>query len=340
MLPPMFKPLILAGLLASCCAAATAAEQTIVLRDGRKLTGIYDEAAGTLTTSGAVKAVIRVAKADVVKVEAVAAAPATPTAPAEDETRKQDPLAAIDLLIARKQQDKLEAENNSVDAKKKADLERASATKAESPERKAQYSERAQRFGEAASRSTAEAGRLATEITELKRKRGELEKELAKDAALAATRKVVDELTGKAATDPESPLGRYRKLDGEAHDLQAQIKAAQDQLTQHQAELTRLKPQLDLAMAMGLDLKEFPFVERPGESDSDRTRRVAEHKTYNEAMNTLRQAKTELDGGKSPNVQAPLNTLRAEPMRRLHQEKTGRALVFWDEAIKAADTRK
>jgi hypothetical protein len=341
MLPPMFKHLILTGLLASSFQAATAtgAEQTIVLRDGRKLTGIYDEAAGTLTTSGPVKAVIRVAKADVVKVEAAAAAPATSVQP-EDESRKQDPLAAIDLLIARKQQDKLEAENNAADAKKKAELERASATKTESAERRTMYADRAQRFGETAARQAAEASRLGTEIADLKRKRVDLEKELAKDAALAATRKVVDELTGKAATDPDSPLGRYRRIDGESRDLQAQIKTAQDQLTQNQAELAKLKPQLDLAMAMGLDLKEFPLVERPNESDSDRTRRVSEHKAYNEAMSALRQAKTEVDSGKTPNVQAPLTALRAEPMRRLHQEKTGRALVFWDEALKAADTRK
>ncbi len=335
----MFKHLILTGVLAALGVAATAAEQTIVLKDGRKFTGIYDEAAGTITTSGAVKAVIRVAKADVIKVEAIAK-PAAPVAAIDEGGHKQDPLAAIDQQIARKQQDKLEAENSATDAKKKSELERASATKTESPERQKMYGDRAQRFSDTATRQGQEATRLATEISELKSKRLELEKELLKDAALAATRKAADELTGKSTGDTDSPLSRYRKLDAEAHDLEAQIKATQDQLNQRQTELTKLKPQLDLAMVTSLDLKEYPFVERPNESDADRTRRLGEHKSYNEAMALLRQAKSEIDAGKTPAVQGPLTALHVDAMRRLYQEKTGRALVFWDEALKSLDTRK
>lgn len=317
----------------------TAAEQTVVLKDGRKITGTYDEAAGTVTTSGAVKAVIRVAKADVARVETVAA-PATPATPIENGGHKQDPLAAIDQQIARKQQEKLEAENSAVDTRKRADLERASATKAENPERQKMYGERAQRFSDQATRSSQDATRLGTEIAELKRKRLEVEKDVVKDALLAATLKAADELTGKTTGDTDSPLYRFRKLDGEAKELQAQIKTAQDQLTQHQTELTKLQPQLDLAMVAGLDLKEFTFVERPNESDADKARRLSDHKTYNDAMLLLRQAKSELDSGKTPAVQGPLTTLRSDAMRRLHQEKTGRPLVFWDEALKALDAKK
>lgn len=339
MLPIMLRHLVLAAAFALLGTAATAAEQTVTLKDGRKLTGVYDEGAGTVTTSGAVKAVIKVAKADVVKVETVAT-PAAPVTPSDDDSRKQYPLALIDQQIARKQQDKVEAENNASDAKKKAELERASAAKAENPERQRSYSERAQRSGEAASRYSQEAQRLSVEIAELKRKRVEVEKEQVKDAALAATLKAADELTGRSASEADSPLARYRRLEAESRDLQAQLKSTQDQLNQHQAEMTKLKPQLDLAMVAGLDLKEYPFVERPNESDSDKARRLGEHKTYNDAMTALRQAKAELDGGKMPNVQGPLSTLRSDPMRRLHQEKTGRALVFWDEALKALDVRK
>ena len=335
----MFKHLILTAALASFITTAAAAEQTIVLKDGRKFTGTYDEAAGTITTSGAVKAVIKVAKADVVKVETVAAS-APPATQVEADTRKQDPLAALDQLLARKQQEKVEAENNSADAKKKSELERASAAKAENVERQKMYGDRAQRFSEAASRNTQEASRLSLEISELKRKRLDLEKDMLKDAALAATRRAADELTGKSTGDTDSPLSRYRKLDAESRDLQTQIKTAQDQLTQRQAELTKLQPQLDLAMVTNLDLKEFTFVERPNESDSDRTRRMGEYKTYNDAMSTLRQAKNDIDVGKTPSVQGPLTALRADAMRRLHQEKTGRALVFWDEALKALDGKK
>lgn len=339
MLPTMLKHLILAAALAALATAAAAAEQVIVLKDGRKFTGIYDEAAGTITTSGAVKAVIRVAKADVVKVETATAA-APPVVQIEEESRKQDPLAAMDQQIARKQQEKIEAENAASDAKKRSELERASASKAENPERQKMYGDRAARFSEAAGRQNQEATRLAAEISDLKRKRQDLEKELLKDAALTATRKAADELTGAFTGDNDSPLSRYRKLDAESRDLQAQIKTAQDQYNQRQAELTKLKPQLDLAMVTSLDLKEYPFVERPNESDSDRTRRVGDHKVYNEAMASLRQAKTEIDAGKTPNVQGPLTALHTDAMRRLHLEKTGRALVFWDEALKALDAKK
>lgn len=339
MLPVMIRHLLLTGMLAACGAIAYGAEQIVTLKDGRKLTGVYDEAAGTVTTSGAVKAVIKVARADVVKVETTSA-PAAPTAPSDDHGRKQDPLAAIDLLLTRKQQDKQEAETNAAEAKKRAELERASAAKAENPERQKSYTERAQRLGEAATRYTTEANRLTLEINDLKRKRQETEKEVVKDAALAATLKAADELTGKIIGDADSPLARYRKLDGESRDLQLQIKNAQDQLNKNQSEMARLSPQLDLAMVAGMDLKEHAFVERPNESDADKAKRIGEHKLYNDAMTALRQAKTELDDGKSPSVQTPLTTLRQDAMRRLHQEKTGRPLVFWDETLKALDARK
>jgi hypothetical protein len=328
--------------LAVFAGAAAAAEQTVTLSDGRKLTGVYDEEAGTITLSGPAKAVIRIAKAEVVSIEQskAAAGAGAIAAPSAEERRKASPLAALDALIAQKEHDQDEAETNAKDATRKAAEETAAGAKAESAERKKQYSDRAAQLGLSSQRHTAEAQRLEKELVDLKAKRADLAKRQLADEARNAAARAVESFNAAAPGDGNPLLTQYRTAEDETRERRTRLAQATAELKDAEAAQAKLATQLDQAMVLSLDLRDCPAQDQPGESASDRDRRLAAVKAYNAVMATLRAAKTDLQAGKDAPVHASLELLRPEPMRRVHRDKTGRALVLWDEAAKALEGGK
>jgi chromosome segregation ATPase len=316
--------------------------QTVTLRDGRVLTGIYDQDAGTITISGAGKAVIRIAKEDVLSIVVAASVDPAPTAAADAAKRHDmDPLAALDQQIAQKTQDRADADASVKDFTTNQREETEAAARAVGTDSQKVHTDRATTFGKSAAKWQLISTHLTSDIQDLKVKRQDLLKKrgITQDTAqksadgLAA---YIDGLKKDADSQDASPTEHYHRLDSESKAIQDGISQLTAQLKSRTDELTRLKAQVerDVTFLKGLDLTDVAFKAIAGEADAAKETRLADLKAYNLTMATLRNALADYAAGTKPDYETAYTALHQDGARKLQLSKTGKPLVFPDDPAK------